>query len=81
MAICEHERNMIEKYAAQITWPLGSQGVCDGLSGVEAANFADFTRFVEGCYKPVGNGGKAALGWSELSPEDVKRFSKWLPRG
>lgn len=77
----EHNRRKLDELAAQITWPLGSQGVADGLSGAEGDNFADFTRFVEGCYKPVGNGGKAALDWSELSPEDVRRFSKWLPRG
>lgn len=74
MAISEHDWKQIEKYAAEITWPPGSQGVCSGASGEEAANFADFTRFAEGTYR----GGND---WSQLSPQDAQRFSKWLPKG
>lgn len=41
MAMTDRDRKMIDKYAVEITWPLGSQGVAAGKGDGELFKYLD----------------------------------------
>lgn len=72
-----HEAKVLDELEKQITWPLGSQGVCEGVSNDHP--FVDFSRFIDGTYHPEYRD-TPATEWEQLNGRDAKRFGKFLPR-